>query len=58
MKTLIACQKMAIAWRHINSLGEYDFTNEIKNWVVQFDPAKILALRVVYNDVLKMLVST
>jgi len=39
-------KKMAIAWRHINFHGEYDFTNEIKNLVVQFDPAKILALRV------------
>ena len=39
-------KKMAIAWRHINFLGEYDFTNEIENRVVLFDPLKIRNLKI------------
>ncbi len=39
-------QKMAIAWRHINFLGEYEFTNEIKERVVKFDPLKITSLKI------------
>jgi len=39
-------QKMAIAWRHINFLGEYEFNNEIKDKVVKFDPLKITSLRI------------
>jgi hypothetical protein len=38
--------KMAIAWRHINFLGEYDFTSKVKTKTVTFDTAKIRALRV------------